>query len=248
METLIDLIITIFSYMIIPLIWFSINKYKYSNKYITLFNFFNSLFIMSIFIFIRTLFNLNDPINAGAPAILYWCVNNILYINILKWNYDEEKNNINMKKKSNKNIIKRKRVCMTKKILYLIPVFLLLLCNIFFISQYFILKSDKSDLEDEINELKSNIDELEIAANTVQNCIEAKSFLDTYVAIIPVGQTSYLNYTRWSNSRYSNQSFSIMGMQDAINKGYSNKYMQSPIPLDVYKELYGNSYRIPNKR
>lgn len=248
METLIDLIIAILSYMIIPLIWFSINKYKYSNKYITLFNFFNSLFIMSIFIFIRILFNLNDPINVGAPAILYWCVNNILYINILKWNYDEEKNNINIKKESNKNIIKKKRVCMTKKILYLIPVFLLLLCNIFFISQYFILKSDKSDLENEINELKFNIDELEIAEDTTKNCTEAKSFLDTYVAIIPDGQNAYLNYTRWSHSKYSNQPFYIIGMQDAINKGYSNKYMQSPIPFDVYKELYGNSYSIPNKR
>ena len=74
---------------------------------------------------------------------------------------------------------------------------------------------------------------------TIQND-ETKdiAFLNKYVAIVPENQDFYLSYYMWKNSIYKNQNFYLMSITDAKNSGYSDKYFESPMPYEKYKELY----------
>lgn len=230
---ILDLLITIFGYMIIPFIKFRKGKKEnYSNKRIRIFLIINSAYIAFIFIIIQVfILKLDASVISFAPALFYYYINSFLWLN---------KNQTNSKnfKKTKKDIKKKISVSTISFIVFTIICVVSIIFNIFLgITNYKNCKMIK-ELKNDINEISKSKNRYEELYNLHQN---STSFLNNYVAIIPESEKAYLTYSRWKNSKFENKKFYIMSINDAKNKGYSDKYMQSPIPIDIYNELYFNN-------
>lgn len=230
---ILDLLITIFGYMIIPFIKFRKGKKEnYSNKRIRIFLVINSAYIAFIFIIIQVfILKLDASVISLAPALFYYYINSFLWLN---------KNQTNSKnfKKTKRDIKKKINISTMSFIAFTIICVASIIFNIFLgITNYKNCKMIK-ELKNDINEISKSKNRYEELYNLHQN---STSFLNNYVAIIPENEEVYLTYNRWKNSKFENKKFYIMSINDAKNKGYSDKYMQSPIPIEIYNELYFNN-------
>lgn len=103
MEILLNLIITIFAYMIAPFIVFFRND-KNDNAKRRKFILCNSIIVVIVFIVVRTVMGYEKPINNFLPALTYY------YINKWIWIKKESNNDI----EENENIIEEKNDEYTK--------------------------------------------------------------------------------------------------------------------------------------
>lgn len=118
----VDLIITVLAYMLIPFIYFYILKKKMVKRKIILFNFINSFVVMLIFMAIRQYLS-ESNLYSGAPSLLYWCINNFIYTRFSIKNDNEDKNieskakkeikignKIELKRKNDKKVIQKNNI------------------------------------------------------------------------------------------------------------------------------------------
>lgn len=78
MKILYEILVTLVAYMIFPFIYFYALNGKMSKRKIKLFNFINSIVIMFIFTGVYVFLE-KDTLYTGAPALLYWFINNAIY-------------------------------------------------------------------------------------------------------------------------------------------------------------------------
>lgn len=118
MRILFEILITLAAYMLFPFIYFYALDGKMSKGKIKLFNFINSIVVMLIFTAIYVFLE-EDNLYSGAPALLYWFINNAIYtrysINNNKAKSKEEianqdtRNNLNKDNRNRKTKMKNNK-------------------------------------------------------------------------------------------------------------------------------------------
>lgn len=78
MKILFEILITLAAYMLFPFIYFYALDGKMTKGKIKLFNFINSIVVMIIFTGVYVYLE-EDTLYSGAPALLYWFINNAIY-------------------------------------------------------------------------------------------------------------------------------------------------------------------------
>lgn len=119
LNVLINIIITAIAYLLIPFILFFNSKKEYDNKWKRKILIFNSIFIAIIFIIIRTILNDKRPIRTFAPALLYY------YINETIWLRKEKKEKLQYNKKSTKKHDKKNLIIINITIISIVIILIL---------------------------------------------------------------------------------------------------------------------------
>lgn len=117
MKALYEILVTLVAYMLFPFIYFYALNSKMSKREIKLFNFINSIVIMFIFTGVYVFLE-KDTLYTGAPALLYWFINNAIYTRYSVSNNSEKdkfKEIVKQDTKSDLNKDKRNRKIKMKK-------------------------------------------------------------------------------------------------------------------------------------
>ena len=184
-DILLSLVVTVVSYMLVPVLFRIINKEPYDKKSSFKIALINSIIVGFIFMFIKykTIDNYNKGLSMG-PMTLYYFINN--------WLLKKEFKKINRK---NQAIIKKEKVIIkenslkannkkqfSKKLFYYLVIVLLLFSNIFFVILY-------ADTKNEVENNSVVLEEIDklLKDKTIYELQDKLNFYDDNIVIAVEG-------------------------------------------------------------
>lgn len=227
----VDLIITVLAYMLIPFMYFYILKKKMVKRKIILFNFVNSFVVMLIFMAIRQYIS-ESNLYSGAPSFLYWCINNFIYTRY-SFKNDEEIDKIKKEKKASqeynhqdKKIKKNKMQNKKRKsiIITLVISFLFIFSisfNIYFLISNNDLKIENEEMKSDLRSLIRNFNSL--IGDKNQRYVENKlRFIDNNIVFVIDGYGNYYSNYDCMLQRVGNNNFKYWAYnkESAQSRGY----------------------------
>lgn len=219
---LLDGIITVFAYMIVPFCIFFRRSQNYTIKFKKIFLIANSIVIAFGFVLLRYILNPDEnAVYSFAPAMLYYCINYGIWV---KNNLDD----VNEETNSNKKYLTYKlnfKFLNTNKVLIII---IAILTITIMIESVFIIKKQKdaNELAKEIISLKETLESSSDSRFELlkENIIlrNKSNFMDEYIVFVLNGYGNYY-YTYDCMKEVTEgkeYSFWVYSINNAIAKGY----------------------------
>ena len=219
---LLDVIITVFAYMIVPFCIFFRRSQNYTIKFKKIFLIANSIVIAFGFVLLRYILNPDEnAVYSFAPAMLYYCINYGIWV---KNNLDD----VNEETNSNKKYLTYKLNFEFLNINKVFIIVITILTIIIIIESVFIIKK-----QNYADELKKEIESLE---ETIQSDNEAyfdllkenihltskSNFMDEYIVFVLDGYGNYYySYDCMKEvTEGKKYAFWVYSINSAVAKGY----------------------------